>query len=636
MERLASGLRSLLRATWIGAVLVLTGSTGSASNAGWIWVEGEKPTRSTMNRHPWWYDKVKSDQLSGGDYISNFDPKKVGQAEYNVTSTEAGSYDLWVRANPIATRLSYRINQGSWSLINLDKEQSGNTNIADDGKPDLRFIAWANAGKVMLRKGSNVVGFRMDSANSNHGSLDCFVLTNEPFRPVGVLKPGQAAASSNETGWFAFAPPLDPYNPASAIDLRSLNEKQAGDGGFIGVKGSEFIHSKTGEPVRFWAVNGPPGKDRESLRADAKVLAKRGVNLVRVHGGYCDDNGEVDLAKVQHAIDIVEAMKAEGIYTHFSIYFPLWFKPKADNPWLKGYDGKTVPFAALMINLDFRKQYLRWWKALLTTPSQTTGKKLIDEPAVFGAELQNEDSYFFWTFDPKNIPDQQLAILEARFGEWLKLKYGSIEAALRSWGRQGEMKGRPEQGRVAFRTLWNIANERMPRDKDAARFLAEDQRTFYQESAKALRDMGFQGAICASNWVTADPRVLGPLERYTYNTCDFIDRHGYFGCDSKGESAEWSIRDGHTFADRSALRFDPEEPGKPKAFNHPAMDLGYDGKPSMISETTWSRPNRYRSEAPLYYAAYGGPAGGPIRSSISRRTAPPGPSSPAISCSPGR
>jgi hypothetical protein len=35
------------------------------------------------------------------------------------------------------------------------------------------------------------------------------------------------------------------------------------------------------------------------------------------------------------------------------------------------------------------------------------------------------------------------------------------------------------------------------------------------------------------------------------------------------------------------------------------MDPHYDDKPSMISETTFSRPNRYRSEAPLYFAAYG-------------------------------
>ena len=39
------------------------------------------------------------------------------------------------------------------------------------------------------------------------------------------------------------------------------------------------------------------------------------------------------------------------------------------------------------------------------------------------------------------------------------------------------------------------------------------------------------------------------------------------------------------------------------------MDPHYDGKPSMISETTFNRPNRYRSEAPLYYAAYRRTAG---------------------------
>ena len=51
------------------------------------------------------------------------------------------------------------------------------------------------------------------------------------------------------------------------------------------------------------------------------------------------------------------------------------------------------------------------------------------------------------------------------------------------------------------------------------------------------------------------------------------------------------VRDGQTYIDRSALRFDPEEPGKPRLFAHPAMDPHYDGKPSMISETTWNRPN---------------------------------------------
>src|SRR5205823_11333645 len=80
---------------------------------------------------------------------------------------------------------------------------------------------------------------------------------------------------------------------------------------------------------------------------------------------------------------------------------------------------------------------------------------------------------------------------------------------------------------------------------------------------------------------------------------------GYFGCLNKGDAAEWSIRDGHTFIDRSALRFEPEQPGKPKDFVNTIMDIHYDGKPSMVSEMTFNRPNRFRSEAPLYYACYG-------------------------------
>ena len=98
--------------------------------------------------------------------------------------------------------------------------------------------------------------------------------------------------------------------------------------------------------------------------------------------------------------------------------------------------------------------------------------------------------------------------------------------------------------------------------------------------------------------------MLGPLEKHSYTATDFIDRHGYFGCNMKGEF-EWSVRDGYTYGDRSALRFEAEEPGKPRVFSHPVMDPSYNNKPSMISETTFNRPNRYRSEAPLYYATYG-------------------------------
>ncbi|HTL16097.1 MAG TPA: hypothetical protein VL793_02615, partial [Patescibacteria group bacterium] len=116
---------------------------------------------------------------------------------------------------------------------------------------------------------------------------------------------------------------------------------------------------------------------------------------------------------------------------------------------------------------------------------------------------------------------------------------------------------------------------------------------------------GFKGVITASNWSTASPEVFGPLEKLSYTVGDFIDRHGYFECNHQGDNAGWSIRAGHSYSDRSALRFDGSDPSKPKQFVNPVMDPHYDRKPSMISETTFCRPNRFRSEAPFYFAAFG-------------------------------
>lgn len=584
---------------------------GLPASAAWIWVEGENPSANRMNRHPWWYDQVEKGALSVGDFISNFSEEKAGEAEYTFNAPAGGDYELWLHANPVKSKLSFSLNGGPEREAKFEGNTREEQNIAADDKPDLRFVAWVHAGKVALKAGANTLRFRMTSELQNHGLLDCFVLSREPFLPRGLLKPDQMAddlkrAAHEAADWFAFEPGPDDFR-ASPLDLRFLNEKFAGEQGFIAAKDGQFIHSANGQPVRFWAVNGPPHgiADPAELRRVARLLAKRGVNLVRVHGGLFDADGRTDPKKIQHAIAVAEAMKGEGIYTLFSIYFPLWFKPKPDSPLLAGYDGNQHPFAALLFNSAFQQQYRQWWEALLLTPSATTGKRLVDEPAVFALEMQNEDSFFFWTFDEKNVPDPQLRILEKLFADWLVKQHGSLDAAAAKWGGFKLKRDAPAEGRIAFRPLWNIFNEKTARDQDTAAFLLELQTQFYADTAAFLRKLGFKGLVTASNWSTASPEVFGPLEKLSYTTGDFIDRHGYFGCDHKGDNAAWSIRNGHTYADRSALRFDPEQPGKPRQFVHPVMDPHYDDLPSMISETTFTRPNRFRSEAPLYYAAYG-------------------------------
>jgi hypothetical protein len=449
----------------------------------------------------------------------------------------------------------------------------------------------------------------MQSTHVGCAALLVFVLLQSVEAASPAADGGKGAAMNPvvaSKGWFAFAPKADPF-AESPMDLRFLNEKFAGEHGWIAAKEGRFIHSADAQPVRFWAVNGPgrEDKDRAALRRTARLLAKYGVNLLRRHGAIFDKEGELDPAAVKRTIATVEEMKAEGIYSHLSIYFPLWFTPRADHPWLEGYDGQKHPFAALMFNPAFQEKYRAWWKALLTTPSEATGKTLAEDPALFGLELQNEDSFFFWTFDARNIPDPQLRLLEKQFGAWLVSKHRSLDATFARWKGQKAPRDLPAEGRIALRPLWNIFNEKTARDQDTAEFLLEVQTKFYRETVAFLRQLGFKGLITPSNWATASPEVFGPLEKLSYTTGDFIDRHGYFECNHKGENAAWSVRNGHTYSDRSALRFEASDPAKPRQFVHPVMDPHYDGKPSMISETTFCRPNRYRSEAPLYFAAYG-------------------------------
>src|SRR4051812_3515961 len=77
----------------------------------WIWVEGEKPARAAVQRHPYWYDLVKRGEFSGGDFVSNWGDRP-GEVSYRARAANAGEFTLWVRGNPIQSKLSYRVNDG--------------------------------------------------------------------------------------------------------------------------------------------------------------------------------------------------------------------------------------------------------------------------------------------------------------------------------------------------------------------------------------------------------------------------------------------------------------------------------------------------------------------------------------------
>jgi hypothetical protein len=89
--------------------------------------------------------------------------------------------------------------------------------------------------------------------------------------------------------------------------------------------------------------------------------------------------------------------------------------------------------------------------------------------------------------------------------------------------------------------------------------------------------------------------VLGALDKYTNAACDVIDRHGYFGGKHSGEGASYSVREGHTYTDRTGL-YGPD---------CLTREIQYGMRPHFVSEYNYPMPNRFRAESPPLAALYG-------------------------------
>jgi hypothetical protein len=569
------------------------------AQAGWVWFEAESAGGES------------SPELSNNAMIW---VSPGGSVQRNVIVPSAGTYQLWVRKfwNPQAFR---------WRVGTTDAwKDSGSSTLADlivlgDGAG--RRVGWANVGAVTLEPGTHVFRLEVPATDPNTTAYDCFLLTREPFMPRGKLKPDEVA-QVDQPGWFAFQPAPDRFG-FSPIDLRSLNERQAGENGFIRANGEDFVHERTGRPVRFWAVNvgmGFVGSATSEQDSFARAMAKRGVNLVRVHGPIYTssgaDFGTVDSNRVAQLHYFIETLKREGIYTSLSIYFPLWVRVGPEQAQLPGYHGQH-PFALLYFSAPFQQVFREWWRYLLTTPNPHTGLAIRDDPAVAFAEMYNEDSTLFWTFNPDaggagNIPDAQRAVIEQQFGDWLLTHYpGRTLAQIQSveWAGLGVAQDDFANGRVGFRGLWNIINDRTRRDQDTARFLTELMFKFHRETYAYLKqDLGYRGLVYCSNWKTASPQYLDPLDKYANAGADFFDRHGYFGGIHEGPNASWNLEINQTYDDRSALKLRSTD-GNADDFNNPLWDLIYQRQPSTLTEVNWPLPNRYRADMILAGAAYG-------------------------------
>ena len=431
--------------------------------------------------------------------------------------------------------------------------------------------------------------------------------------------PLDGEAPVNEPGHWAFLPSRDDFNPEALLDLRFLNEKVAGESGFVRTnKDGDFVVGN-GKPARFWAVYtnaahqlpfiaAPLGPQTPAdLDHAARFLAKRGVNLVKVGFALPADQGANPDAKITDINEkerdwywrVVAAMKKQGIYTIIAPYWPAIVP--IGKTW--GYDSATGPGTStsgyLYFDPKLQAAFRSWMTQLYTVKNPYTGLTLADDPAVAMIQVQHEDSLFFWTFD--SIKGKVREELEQKFGDWAKAKYGSLAQALAAWASDADPADHVESEMLGLADTYHLIQPRhgdghAKRMDDQTEFIAETMARTNQEMVDFLRhDLGCKQLINVGNWRPADPAHFYDVERWSCTPGDFLAEDRYVDCVHKGENAGWAITKGDTYTNPSVL-LDPSK--------LPVAVKQVKGKPFFVVESSWEMPFSHSTEGPFLISTY--------------------------------
>ncbi len=411
------------------------------------------------------------------------------------------------------------------------------------------------------------------------------------------------AQETTEPKTWAFQHPKDPFDAKAMLDLRYLNEKQAGETGFLKLSsdGNSFVRGD-GQPIRLWAVGSDVHKkSKEEMTQHARFLAKIGVNMVRIHtqinpGAKGSKLTDVDQTEIDRIWQFVAALKNEGIYVTISPYWPT--SRDVANWGIEGVTGQSDLWGLLFFDEKVQEGYKAWVKALYAPKNPYTGIPLAKDPAVGIIQVQNEDSLMFWT-----TMGMKPAIQERfgkKFGAWLVKKYGSLAKAKQVWENTPNDKDDFAKGTVGLFKVWHMTQSWQGglarRVNDETQFYAETQYNFYKQIGDYYRsELGCKQLLNATNWTTADAVKLNDVERWTYTALDVEAVNKYTGGMHVGENNGWRIDPGHYFTNQSCLL-------DPRAL--PTNLKQVVGHPIVITESTWVSPERFQSEGPFLIAAY--------------------------------
>jgi hypothetical protein len=289
-----------------------------------------------------------------------------------------------------------------------------------------------------------------------------------------------SVAGAQELGFegFGFSIPYDGLASGTAPADLAKAEAPAGAGGFLQVRGDDFILSRSGEPIRFWATNlsiegcFPPHDVADRM---ARRMATLGINCVRMHfrdaagwpRGLWDVEGWGNFAHrgfAPEALDrldyLIAKLKENGVYTNINLHVARQWSPQdgfaAPGP------GESMPELGKGIGLFYPKaieEQKRYARMLMGHVNPYTGNAYATEPAVAIVEITNENGLLMEWFGAAggldDLPQPYIDELQERFNAWLQDRYGSSDELRQAWS-EGEIPG-SDQNLVAMAPSLQVA-----------------------------------------------------------------------------------------------------------------------------------------------------------------------------------
>ncbi len=229
-----------------------------------------------------------------------------------------------------------------------------------------------------------------------------------------LLKSNAERFAADTSGWFVNALDRD----KAFVDLSDLNEKPAGQHGFVEAKGAHLTFSD-GTPARLWGMGlsaytlfphtGDGKPDRALIDAHARRLAALGCNLVRmtqadsfwVANPNLIAKGPATDKLDPEALDIlfywIKALKDQGIYVWLDM---ITYRPFREGDNIPGWQdmvnaapdkNRIMAEGFSYLNPRIAQLWRTTSRELLTRVNPYTGLALKDEPTLAGVMLWNEN-----------------------------------------------------------------------------------------------------------------------------------------------------------------------------------------------------------------------------------------------------